>query len=359
MKREDLLQTLKLAAPALLSDSEVVLPILRSLKFTGSHVMASNDVAAVCLAVPVTTSGIVAGKKLISFLSACNSKSVKFTRTKKGNLTVKCASSKLLLSCHADEEWPFEFPDIEQAESLTVGETFFDAIELCASQSPDTGIGGWQGGITLAIGEALCVYGVGKSRATISFCRVEGTLPKRKTTKRVVVPSSFCKIAAAVAKECDGEATLHITDDSVVVEWGDGQNIVATKLMDLEMPDIIDRFNGIMEPIKSFMLINESLSFALKRAAMIGDKGTCYVTSEGTNLHLRARSDSGVVLNDVVKFSKYENVPPKVDCYVAADLICTRLDWCTEVYFGKEVSVLRSESGAFIYIVANRGEKGE
>ena len=73
MKRDELLTTLRLASPALLNDTEEVLPILKSLKFTGSHVIASNDVIAVCLGVPVREVGTVLGKKLINFLSACSS----------------------------------------------------------------------------------------------------------------------------------------------------------------------------------------------------------------------------------------------------------------------------------------------
>jgi len=355
MKREDLLKTLKLAAPALLGDSEVVLPILRSLKFTGTHVIASNDIISACLSVPVTTPGIVTGKKLISFLSACKSKSAKFSPTKKSDILVKCAASKLILNCHPEDEWPYEFPDIEQAETISINENFFDAIELCSAQSPDTGIGGWQGGIVLVLGQNLRVYGVGQSRATISFCRVEGVSTKRKTDRQVVIPSSFCKLAASVSRSCGTDAKLHLTEDSAVIDWTDGENIVATRLMDVDMPDIVGRFNSVVTKGMKFEPITELLSAALRRAATIGDDGTCHIRIDSGKLLLSAKSDAGANLKDLVDFPKNKDFPA-VGCSIAADLICKRLDRCGEVCFSDHTTVMRSASGTFIYVVANRSD---
>ena len=356
MNREELLKTLRLAAPALLSDSDAVLPILKSVKFTGSHVIASNDVIAICLAIPVTEEGIVPGRKLISFLSACNSKNAKVTKSKKGNLLVKCASAQLRLSVQPEDEWPFDFPDIEQAETMPVNEAFFEALERCSAQSPDTGLGSWAGGIIFLIGTVFGVYGTGQSRATIAYCRVEGIKSRKKETDlRVVVPSSFCKAAVTIARTLGTEAVLHVTEDSAVLDWDEGENVISTKLIQVDMPDVVGRFLGATKDAGGdAILIKPALADALQRAVVIGDLGTCRVTHEEDGLRLRARG-SGAVLNELVKFTKDE-VVPDVDQLIAAGLICKWLNECTEISFGEKATVLRSESGLFTYVVATRVE---
>lgn len=355
MKRTDLLQTLKLTAPALLSDNDAVLPILKSLKFTGTHVIASNDVIAACLAVPVEEAGIVPGRKLISFLGACSSKTVKVSRGRKGSFLVKCGSAQLRLSTDEEEDWPFEFPDVEQSIATPVNEHFFSALAQCSAQSPDTGLGGWQGGIILVFDTVLGVYGIGRSRSTISYCRVEGIKPDGKTTRQVVVPSSFCKLAVAVADVVGKEAVLHTTEEAAVLEWGEGENVVATKLIDVDMPDVAARFSRVAKKTKDFMPITDQLRAALRRAAMIGDGGDCRIGSEEAGLRLQARG-SGASLNELVTKGITEE-SPYVDSLVAADLISRRLDECTEIAFGENGTVMTSESGHFVYVVANREEK--
>ena len=361
MKREELLNTLKLASPALLSDNEVVLPILKSFWFNGTHVIASNDVIATCLSVNVPEKVIVPGKKLTSFLSACNTKGVKLATSKKGNLIVRCGSSKLLLSSLPQEDWPFEFPDIEQAVSLTIGESFFTAIEMCSSQTPDTGLGSWIGGIILTFGSSLGVYGVGRGRSTISHfdvhdlkSRSRKLLPVlRKKIKQISIPSSFCKAALPMSKEFGMSAVLHITEDSVVLDWGDGVNIIAGKLISVEMPDVVGKFEAIISKELDFIPITEDLAAALKRANTIGDEGTCHVTFEERGLLFRAKSKDGASLKDLVDF-KVDGRTPDVDAKIAADLIIKQLDRCEEIAFGSNATIMRSKSGDFIYVVANR-----
>ncbi len=361
MKREELLNTIKLASPALLSDNEVVLPILRSFWFTGTHVIASNDVIAACLSVNEFEKVIVPGKKLISFLSASSTKEVKITTSKKGNLIVKCGSSKLLLSSLPKEDWPFEFPDVEEAISLTVGKSFFTAIEMCSSQSPDTGLGSWIGGIILEFGASLGVYGVGRGRSTISHFNVDdlksrsrkllGTL--RKRVKQIIVPSSFCKAAVPMSKEFGMKAVLHINEDSVVLDWGDGLNIIAGKLINVEIPDVIGKFKKITSEELNFIPITTDLIDALKRANMIGDKGTCHITFEETGILFHTKSEDGSSLRDLVDFKENEDIP-NIDAMIAADLIIKQLDECEEIAFGSNTTVMRSKSNNFIYVVANR-----
>lgn len=361
MKREELLSTLKLASPALLSDNEVVLPILKSFWFNGTHVIASNDVIATCLSVNASEKVIVPGKKLTSFLSACNTKEAKLTISKKGNLIIRCGSSKLLLSSLPDEDWPFEFPDIEQAVSLTVGESFFTAIEMCSSQSPDTGLGSWIGGIILTFGASLGVYGVGRGRSTISHfdvhdlkSRSRKLLPVlKKKVKQISIPSSFCKAAVPMSKEFGMKAVFHINEDSVVLDWDNGENIIAGKLINVEMPNIVGKFEETISGELDFIPITENLVAALKRANTIGDEGTCHITSEETGLLFYTKSKDGTSLKDLVDFKKGEHTP-NISAKIAADLIVKQLDKCEEISFGSNTTVMRSKSGDFTYVVANR-----
>lgn len=354
MKRTELLSTLKLASPALLRDSEVVLPVLKSFKFTNTHVIASNDVISTCLFVGTTEKVIVPGKKLINFLSACNTKETKLAKSKKGNLIVRCGSSKLLLSSLPEEDWPSEFPDIEQSVSLTVGENFFLAIEICSSQSPDTGLGNWIGGIVLTFGSSLGVYGLGRGRATISHFDVQDVkLKKSQKIKKISVPSSFCKAAIPMSKEFGTSAILHVTEDSVVLDWDNGVNVIAGKLISIDMPDVVGKFKEMVSGKLDFIPLTDDLADALKRATTIGDNGTCHITLEEDGLRLRTRSEDGASLGDLVPFKKNKDMP-NVDVDVAADLIVKKLENCVEIAFDRNATIMRSKSGEFIYVVANR-----
>lgn len=351
MKRDDLLQTLKLAAPALLSDNDAVLPILKSLRFTGTHVVASNDVIAISLKVPVTEMGIVPGRKLISFLGACSSKTAKVSLSKKGRMIVKCASARLQLESKPEDEWPFEFPAIEDAETLVVNESFFEAIERCSAQSTDTGLSGWQGGIIFSFGTVFGIYGVGQSRATISYSRVEGIkLKNSKITQRIVVPSSFCKAAINMAGGLGTDAILYKTDETAMLWWDEGTNIISTKLMTTDMPDVTGRFNSVAGEVKKFFPITPAFTDALRRAAMLGEKGICSLTTDDKEVLMVAKG-GGVVLRETIKFEKGK--VPDVDQKVSASLIVRQLDKCRKIAFGPRATVLQSETGEFTHVVAN------
>ncbi|KKL12049.1 hypothetical protein LCGC14_2539680, partial [marine sediment metagenome] len=276
-------------------------------------------------------------------------------------LVIRCGSSKLLLSSLSDEDWPFEFPDTEQAVSLTIGESFFTAIEMCSSQTPDTGLGSWIGGIILTFGSSLGVYGVGRGRSTISHfdvhdlkSRSRKLLPVlRKKIKQISIPSSFCKAAVPMSKEFGMSAVLHISEDSVVLDWGDGANVIAGKLINVEIPDVVGKFKETISEELDFIPITEDLADALKRANTIGDEGTCNITFEETGLLFHTKSKDGTSLRDLVNFKENEHTP-NISVKIAADLIIKQLDKCEEIFFGSNTTVMRSKSGDFIYVVANR-----
>lgn len=353
MNRADLLKVLKLASPALLGDNEVVLPILKSFKFTSTHVIASNDVISVCLAANIGEKCIVSGKKLTSFLSSCNTKNVSFTPGKKDNMIVKCGGSKLLLASLPESDWPFDFPDIEKAATFKLGDNFFRAIELCSAQSPDTGLGGWMGGILMNFGDSLKVYGVGRGRSIISFFNVPEVQFDGKKERKVVVPSSFCKAAAAMAKEFGTEAALHLTKEHAVVDWGEGENVIVAKRMNVDMPDVVGKFDSLVSEKMKFIEIDQTLIDAIRRASALGDKGTCVVTSSEDGINIRTKSEDGTVLRDQVKLT---SPIPDLNIAMAADLLSKRLLECTELAFGKDATIMRSKDGLFIYAAANRND---
>lgn len=355
MERSELLKTLKLAAPALLSESEVVLPILKSFKFQNGQVIASNDVIAVSLSADIGLEGIVAGKKLLTFLSNCNTKEVKFTATNKGNIVAKAGSSKLTLSSEPMEDWPFEFPDIEGSVTKRVKEDFFIGLDMCSSQSPDTGIGGWMGSIILNFDETLEIYGIGRGRSTISFCRVPSVKPS-KNSRRLVLPSSFCKATVAMSNSFGGNAKLHITSKGVVVEWGDAENIIAGKYVNVDTPNVEDTFNSVAEGKHRFMLISDKMKESFRRASALSDKGTISVINCEEGLLLEAGSGSGSVLKEILPLKKEA---PKIDAEVAADLIVKRLDDCSRIAFTDSAAIMKNKEGTFVYLCANRDEGEE
>lgn len=354
MERTEILNTLKLAAPALLPDSEVVLPILKNFKFAGGQVITSNDVIAVCLAADIGVEGTVPGKKLLTFLSSCNTKDAGFSSTKKGNMVVKCGKSRLTLTPE-DDDWPFEFPDIDAKGTVTyrTKEGFFEALDMCSSLSPDTGTANWSGGIMLEFGKALEVFGVGKGRVTISYYRVDEMTSKKKRSE--MLTSSFCKAAVAMSKTFGTKAKLHINKEASIIEWGDGENIIAGKFVNAETPDIPGRFGEVVSQKMTYIGITDTIKEVFKRAAAISDKGSCIVYVEDGQLRLKAKSDVGASLLEVLKDStKMKDL--NVD--VAADLVVKHLGDCEQIAFSEDATVLRTKDERFVYVAANR-EGGE
>ena len=356
MKRTELLQTLKLAVPALLPESELVLPVLKSFRFTGGTVSAFNDVIAVNLETGLDVEAIIPGRKLATFLSSCKTKEVKFSKTNKGNVIARCGSSKLTLAADAHEDWPFEFPDIEEALAYDLNEGFFKALELCSSQTPDTGGASWVGGITFVFAKEMTLYGLGKGRSTISQHKVHDLAPGPAKTEKMIVPSSFCKTAVAIAKVHGYEAELHVVKEGLVITWDEGRQNIFGKEIPKGGPDIIGRFNDILSDVHNPIEITDPMRDAFKRAAALGKEGTCEVQDTEAGLQIKARAGGDAVLNETVKLDK-DTV--SIDVLVAADLISKRMPQCAVISFTDSATILQSESRDFVYLVANRNEGGE
>lgn len=348
MKRAELLQTLRLCLPALLNENEAVLPVLKNLNFSGENVMASNDVLTISLAAKIEEAGIVPGRKLISFLGACGAKDANISKSPKGKFIVKCGAAKLQLTTTPEDEWPFEMPDTEKAKKVSVGEDFFKAIQLCSSQSPDTGLGGWQGGIIFALSDAsLDVYGIGRSRATILYHSVQHDT-KVKNEKMLIAPASFCKAAAGIADVLGKKGKFYMAEDSATIKWKGG--VITTKLIDVDMPDVRSRFKSIAEDNNKFIPITDELVASFKRAAMIGEEGTSHIESEKDGLRIKAKS-SGVGFSELIKLEKKSK---GINQTIAAELISRQFSECNKIAFGETGTVMTSENGKFIYVVANR-----
>ena len=202
----------------------------------------------------------------------------------------------------------------------------------------------------------LGVFGVGRGRATISHFDVRGVKEskKLKKMKQITIPSSFCKAAIPMSKEFGTAAVLRITEDNIVLDWDDGLNIIASKLISVDMPDIVGKFKEIIAEDIDPLPITTNLTAALKRANMIGDEGTCNITTDADGgLLFHAKSKDGSSLKDLVDFTENQDLPV-INIKVAADLIIKQLDNCEEIAFGSSTVVMRSKSGDFIYAVANR-----
>lgn len=355
MERSEILNTLKLAAPALLPESEVVLPILKSFKFQDGRVMASNDVIAVSLAANVGVEGIVVGKKLMTFLSNCRTKEINFSKTSKGSVVVKAGSSRLTLSSEPLEEWPFEFPDIEKSITKRVQKDFFVGLDMCSFQSPNTGVEGWSGSIILNFGEDLEIYGVGRGRSTISYFRASSVKPSKKS-RRLVLPSSFCKTAVAMSGAYGEKAKLHMTNDCAVIEWGDAESIIAGKYVNVDPPNVEDTFSQVSEGEHHFVKISEEMKESFKRASALSDKGVVSISSSDKGLLLEAKSELGSKLKEEIQL---ESELPDIDVEIAANLIIKRLDDCSDMAFSDSATIMKNEDESFVYLAANHGEGEE
>lgn len=299
MLRLDLLETLRMVAPAL-SDKELI-PVLTHFWFQGDTVMAFNDQIAIQTKLKTDFTGAVPGRVLLEMVGASRSTEVKFTLTD-DNLLVELGhtstkgSGKFITNTKLDlkilpvkdfiHDMPefgpddgikFETPDIpeklskEEKDKLEarakIMRTFLFSIECCMqSISNDTSIPDQLGLTMIPNGKELYLYAT--NNQTLSHAKIRA---KTDLAGRVILSKPFCEQMIALTKTIakfrliiDTDHSLIVTDDAILFGRlvSSEHPLDFTEIMDAHLPEE-ERPNLITMP--------KHLEYVLKRALVITD----------------------------------------------------------------------------------------
>lgn len=264
MNRQELIDKLQLAAPAL-SSTDLV-PVLQHFWFQQDTLTCYNDQIGIQTSLKSGFTGAIPST-LISLLSASRAKDVEFDYQKDGTLTVKAASSRFKLPYLTEKSMDiFTMPEPTNEKLPVDMNAFLDAIESCSrSLKEDTSMPDSLG-ITLAYNnKAIDLYATNDS--TISTARVK-TKQELKDF-RVVISGEFCRQMLSLSK-LDGSKALEIHDDYSLFTCGD--NILFGRLVDVQRPldfeSVIDTSFPV-EAEKQLVAVPSKLELILDRAVVI------------------------------------------------------------------------------------------
>ena len=322
MNRIDLLDKLKLVAPAL-SDNNLV-PVLSHFWLLGDRLMAYNDQISISTSLKSDFKGAVPGSTLIDLLSASRAKDVELIVGKEvpeGQLLIKAASSRLKLPYLPSKATElFTMPKPDPAFVLDVSpEPFLAAIESCLrSVREDTSIPDSLGITIIPQGKFVDMYATNDATISHSQVKLRGDT---KFKDRVILSGAFCRQMLSLATE-DKASIIEIHDDYSLFKCGD--TILFGRLVNVEKPldfaSIIDtHFSEDTE--KNLITIPTKLQLILDRAVIIteskSERSKTAVSIKDGKALFYSKSDKGEVRDSML----VEQHHPDVDITIEPKLM--------------------------------------
>lgn len=352
MDRKELLNLLDIASAALTPEGAETPLSFQSFCFTNKSILAYNDVIGVRLKNPgVKFEGTAPGRLLLRFIKSCTGSQIEFTDTQKeSKWRLQSGPTKLDFSVESTETFPFKFPSV--GDGFELEDTFFDALELCASVVNERGLAAWTAGVVYRQSSDTTLGATSGTRDSIHICEISGQGPT--ASRQVIMPISFCRTLLDMRKAF-GEvpATMAMDDHYVVVKFGDWDAIFTKNIIPEEKVELIEKASGLVGKLDSFVPISDKFREVIVRAsAMIsGEDDYCELQiAEDNKLYLRTRVKGGV-LRDAMTL-KGEHPPIRVKLHPKR--LALKMDRCSEFCVSKHLIGMKSENGSFIKLVANR-----
>jgi DNA polymerase III sliding clamp (beta) subunit (PCNA family) len=333
ISRQRLLRKVQQIAPAIASDDLV--PILRHVLFTGTHLVAYNE--RIALSVPLRTdfTGTIPGHLLIDMLKISSSSTVEMVRNGNG---VQLGGTSFEAREVAD--YVFRMPP-PRDKFIPVGAQFFDAVAKCLQTVSEHSVTNDHLGITLIPGDGQQLKMFSTRNAAMTCCTVD--LPQRLVRKRVILPIDSCKQMLRLAKHAQ-TTRLAFHDDHYALFLAD-DTLLFGKLVKSNNPFQFERLLERLMPngTRSEMVPIPKPKFGimLQQAARICDiKGnevrTRFTVREGV-IELFSRSDRGQVS---------ESIPlpghPDVEQMAQAAYVLPPYKWAERMLISEDCVLLAS-----------------
>jgi hypothetical protein len=288
---------------------------------------------------------------LLRFIKSCTGNQIEFTDTQKeSKWRLQCGPTKLDFSAESTETFPFKFPAVDGGFELE--DSFFDALELCASVVNEKGLAAWTAGVVYHQSSDTTLGATSGTRDSVHLCEIGGQGPIDE--KQIVMPISFCRTLLDMRKTfAEVPATMSMNDRNVVVKFGEWDAIFAKTIIPEEKVELVERTSELINGLESFVPISDKFREVIGRAAVLvsGEDDYCelQITDE-SKLYLRTRVRGGVLRDAITLKGKH----PPIRVKLHPKRLLLKMDRCSEFCISERLIGMKSEDGTFMKLVANR-----
>ena len=320
MDRKELLAALAIVEPSLAVND--LIPALTHFWFTGSEVMAYNDVISISVPFETDIIGSIKGKVMYDFLSKCTAKSVEFKgieldskseAVEDNNLLIKCGRATLKIRLFSEDMFLFKIPDYEEWEQISVDSTdLIDSLDVCLQSIGNHVAEPERNGITFIPKERNTIHMYSTDGITLSHASVKNKV-RSKLPDRFVLSHAFCAAAKRLfAKMKNKGYEMYIDEDYVVLIFSNGIKLFGRLVEDLHPLQyegvfekyLPDRDTKYMMPLpKTLPTGVERAYVAVSRAAEPKTIFSIDKDNKGPYLRLTAESEYGVI-RDKIRLDK-------------------------------------------------------
>jgi DNA polymerase III sliding clamp (beta) subunit (PCNA family) len=349
--KEALARACALVRPAL--HSKDYIPALTHIQFAGGRATAYNDVAAISVACRSPVEACVPGELLIRALSGFGGAEVSMQIDKAGAAVLKSGRSTIKLPVLAAGDFPYEAPDANAGEVMTLYREIVAGVEKCLMSVGADPSHPAQMGVTLDAEGGLAVL-YSTDNYTVSRFQTKAKL-KLPGDAPVILPRFFCEQLIGLARAYP-QSTLDLVvyPGGLLVEANEGEASLFTKTpVDVEPLDFPRMFaRHVKGDVKEQLaVIPDQLDGALQRALLVlgGEpiKRT-RVQARGGQLSLRTSTGMGDSEDDVA----FDNDDASFEIDPAH--VARGAKACALMGFTDKVTLLADADGAFVHLIAHR-----
>lgn len=344
IKREELSRVLKLAEPALASKSAY--PAFESFRFDGETVLAYNDQLAISAPFKSELRCCLPGKTLIGLLSASAAPELEVVSCDDAVLKAKLGRSKVELPCIQYSAYEYQGPDLKEASTLEVDDTFVAALERAAVSLGWDALQPWSFGVTLAPSKKSGL----RLLSTNNFSMTRASLSGAMAAEAQQLPPQFVEALLKHAKK-EKLKRLHMWD---VGDWVGAVFDSGVLFLSRTSPQADPgKFTEILKAVRAPQMVDvpKSLEATFQRLSVLI---TSSVMSERVakfrvvkeRLFVEVESARGT-LRDAHKLPGH----PDVELKAPPELLARALPFSTTIGFVPERAVCMAGDG-FEYVVS-------
>lgn len=352
IKRKDLINIAALVKPALASAAYI--PALTHIMFDGKRACAFNDVAAIWVNAQFGYEGCLPGELFIKALNSFKGDTVGLDRLNDGQTLITSGRSKIKLPTMEVADYPQPKLKLDKAWEIVIDPDLIKGIRSCLISVNDDKAHPAQMGVTLDAdlkGNALL------------FSTDNVTISRYKTTTAVelpngapiILPTFFCQMLIELWSVWSEDAALYIGADFIAAEFGDNATLFSRVIADLEPMEFEPTVARIIDPAsvkKKSVTIPDQWEAAFERAMLVlsGEvvKATHVKLKDGK---LALESDSAMGTAD--DRMEFDDKDAELNAHVDPQLILRGSKAAAAVAFTPKATVLSSEKGEFIHIIAH------
>ncbi len=343
MKRTTLTKALRLAQPAL-ADKEYV-PSFVCFGFNSSVVQAYNDAIGIRVVCKLGIDGAIEGQRLTSLLFNANSKQVKYEQVD-NSIKIVAGSSEGLFPVLPQDEFLFEFPELDPKIQINGDDDFMEGIKRCLISTTDDEAS-VLGGITIRIKDG---------QATL-FSSDHKTISKYVLSQSVdgtnisMLPATFCRTLQKMIKLTKLEPTIGFDNNYAVARFGDKVEMF-TKLVDDKKIKFNKTINEFLGDFESFIEMPKTFRSAIKQSlgTLEGTKQElCELIVSNSKLTVHTKSDRAEIRRIIKLSDDHDNV----SILIEPALIERVLKICDHLRILDKVSVF-GDNDRYFYIVRNK-----